>query len=183
MVTLGSKVASTAAATSGEQQLDTYGHRDHRSLAGLCQSMSEMSNDTTLATNEVMRDASNPTVGSPQQDNRDAQLPAEYGRFQKKVETLERDTRVIFLISAEADAKAFTEGCVEGTCAKNLLEGPTETRNLKIWTAILSARAILPRRLGPGRRAKHLEVQTMRVQKKNNLKVLKIGEMETRQTC
>ena len=60
VVTPGSKETSTAAATSGAKQLDTYSHRDCRPLAGLCQ-LSEMCYDTACATKEVMRDASNPT--------------------------------------------------------------------------------------------------------------------------
>ena len=42
--------------------LDTCSHRDHRSLAGLCHYVSEMRHDASFATQEVLRDASHPTM-------------------------------------------------------------------------------------------------------------------------
>ena len=52
----------------------------------------------------------------------------------------------VSLSSAESEAKAITKGCIEALYLKHVLER--------------SAKAIM-QRLGPGRRAKHLEVQTM----------------------
>ena len=84
-------------------------------------------------------------------------------------ETLERDSS-ISLRSAEAEARERDEeGCVEGT--PNKLERCTDGP---------SARAI-SQRLGSGRRAKHLEAQTMWVQQmsnQNNPKVHKVAGEE-----
>jgi len=84
----------------------------------------------------------------------------------------------ISLSSAEAEAKAITTGCIAGIYAKSLLEGLTgEEHHLEIHTDSSSAKSIAQRR-GPGRRAKHLEVQTMWVQqlvKQGIIKVVKVA--------
>ena len=65
------------------------------------------------------------------------------------------------LSSAESEAKAITKGCIEALYVKHLLEHQTaRTFKIEVCTDSSSAKAII-QRLGPGRRAKHLEVQTM----------------------
>ena len=67
----------------------------------------------------------------------------------------------VSLSSAEAEAKAITKGCIDGLYAKHLLEHQTARPfKIEVWTDSSSAKAIM-QRLGPGRRAKHLEVQTL----------------------
>ena len=68
------------------------------------------------------------------------------------------------LSSAESEAKAITKGCIETLSVKHLLEHQTSRQfKIKVWTDSSSAKAIMQRR-GPGRRAKHLERQTLWVQ-------------------
>ena len=67
----------------------------------------------------------------------------------------------VSLSSAESEAKAITKGCIEALYVKYLLEHQTARPfKIELWTDKSSAKAIM-QRLGPGRRAKHLEVQTM----------------------
>ena len=76
------------------------------------------------------------------------------------------------LSSAESEAKAITRGCIEALHAKHLLEHQTARPfKIEVCTDSSSAKAIM-QRFGPGRRAKHLEVQTMWVQQK------KLGTLE-----
>ena len=63
-VTPGSKEAMATAENAENKFLDTYSHRDYRSLAGLCQCTVDMRYNTTSATKELMRDASIPTMVS-----------------------------------------------------------------------------------------------------------------------
>ena len=81
------------------------------------------------------------------------------------------------LSSAESEAKAITKGCIEALYVKHLL---ARTFKIEVWTDSSSAKAII-QRIGPGRRAKHLEVQTMWVQQLNKLGLIsmnKLGTME-----
>ena len=65
------------------------------------------------------------------------------------------------LSSAESEARAITKGCIEALCVKHLLEHQTARPfKIEVRTDSCSAKAIM-QRLGPGRRAKHLEEQTM----------------------
>ena len=66
----------------------------------------------------------------------------------------------VSMSSAEAEAKAITKGCIDGLYVKHLLEHQTARPfKIEVWTDSSSAKAIM-QRLGPGRRAKHFEVQT-----------------------
>ena len=63
----------------------------------------------------------------------------------------------VSLSSAESEAKAITKGCVEALYLKHLREHQTaRSFKIEVWTDSSSAKAIM-QRLGPGRRAKHLE--------------------------
>ena len=67
----------------------------------------------------------------------------------------------VSLSSAESEAKAITKGCIEALYVKQLLEHQTARPfKTELWTDSSSAKAII-QRLGPRRRAKHLEVQAM----------------------
>ena len=71
--------------------------------------------------------------------------------------------------SAESEAKEITKGCIEALYVKHLLEHQTARPfKIELWTDCSSAKAIM-QRLGPGRRGKHFEVQTMWVQQLNKI--------------
>ena len=81
----------------------------------------------------------------------------------------------VSLSSAESETKAITKGCIEALYVKHLLEHKTaRTFKIVVWTDSSSAKAVI-QRLGPGRRAKHMEVQTMWVQQLN---MNKLGTLE-----
>ena len=85
----------------------------------------------------------------------------------------------VSLSSAESEAKAITKGCIEALYVKHLLEHKTARPfNIEVWTDSSSAKAII-QRFGPGRRAKHLEVQTMWVQQLNKLGLISMNMLGT----
>ena len=85
----------------------------------------------------------------------------------------------VSLSSAESEAKAITKGCIEALYVKHLLEHQTaRTFKIEVWTDSSSAKAII-QRLGPGRRAKHLEVQTMWVQQLSKLGLISMNKLGT----
>ena len=85
----------------------------------------------------------------------------------------------VSLSSAESEAKAITKGCIEALYVKHLLEHQTaRTFKIEVWTDSSSAKAII-QRLGPGRRTKHLEVQTMWVQQLNKLGLISMNKLCT----
>ena len=85
----------------------------------------------------------------------------------------------VSLSSAESEAKAITNGCIEALYVKHLLEHQTaRTFKIEVWTDSSSAKVII-QRLGPGRRAKHLEVQTMWVQQLNKLGLISMNKLGT----
>ena len=85
----------------------------------------------------------------------------------------------VSLSSAEAEAKAITKGCTEAFCVKHVLEKQTARPfKMELWTDSSSAKAIM-QRLGPGRRATHLEVQTMWVQQLNKIGLISLNKLGT----
>ena len=85
----------------------------------------------------------------------------------------------VSLSSGESEAKAITKGCIEALYVKHLLEHQTaRTFKIEVWTDSSSAKAII-QRLGPGRRAKNLEVQTMWVQQLNKLGLISMNKLGT----
>ena len=85
----------------------------------------------------------------------------------------------VSLSSAESEAKAITKGCIEALYVKHLLEHQTaRTFRIEVWTDSSSAKAII-QRLGPRRRAKHLEVQTVWVQQLNKLGLISLNKLGT----
>ena len=89
--------------------------------------------------------------------------------------------KTISLSSAEAEAKAITKGVVEGIYAQQLFEQQGFGKlQVQVYTDSTGAKAI-SKRLGPGKRAKHLEVQTywvQQVQREGLINTLKIGTAE-----
>ena len=84
----------------------------------------------------------------------------------------------VSLSSAESEAKAITKGCIEALYVNHLLEHQTARPfKIELWTDS-SAKAILPR-LGPGRRAQHVEVQTMWVQQLNKIGLISLNKLGT----
>ena len=85
----------------------------------------------------------------------------------------------VSLSSAVSEAKAITKSCIEALYVKHLMEHQTaRTFKIEVWTGSSSAKAIT-QRLGPGRRAKHLEVQTMWVQQLNKLGLISMNKPGT----
>ena len=85
----------------------------------------------------------------------------------------------VSLSSAESEAKAITKGCIEALCVKHLLKHQTARPfKIEVWTDSSSAKAIM-QRLEPGRRAKHLEVQTMWVQQLNKIGLISLNKLNT----
>ena len=85
----------------------------------------------------------------------------------------------VSLSSAESEAKAVTKGCIEALYVKHLLEHQTARPfKIEVWTDSSSAKATMLR-LGPGRRAKHLEVQTMWVQQLNKIGLISLNKLGT----
>ena len=81
--------------------------------------------------------------------------------------------------SSESEAKAITKGCIEALYVKHLLEHLTARPfKIEVWTDSSSAKAIM-QRLGPGRRAKHLEVKTMWVQRLNKIGLISLNKLGT----
>ena len=67
----------------------------------------------------------------------------------------------VSLSSAESEAKVMAKGCIEALYVKHLLKNQTARPfKIAVWIDSSSAKVIM-QRLGPGRRAKHLEVQTL----------------------
>ena len=83
------------------------------------------------------------------------------------------------LSSAESEAKTITKCCVEALYVKHLLEHQTARPfKIEVWTDSSSAKAGM-QRLGPRRRAKLLEVQTMRVQQLNKISIISLNQLNT----
>ena len=86
----------------------------------------------------------------------------------------------VSLSSAESEVKAITQGCVEALYVKHLQENQTARLfKIKVWTDSSSAKAIMER-LGTGRRAKHLEVETLWVQKLEKIGLIPLNKLDTR---
>ena len=87
--------------------------------------------------------------------------------------------QLVSLSSAESEAKAITKGCVEGLYIKHLLEHQTgRPSKMEVWKDSSSAKAIL-QRFGPGRRAKHWEVQTLWVQQLVKIGLISLNKVDT----
>ena len=86
---------------------------------------------------------------------------------------------IVSLSSAESEAKAVTKGCIDALFVKLLLEHQTARPfNIEVWTDSSSAETIM-QRLGPGRRTKRLEVQTMWVQQLSKIGLISLNKMNT----
>ena len=85
----------------------------------------------------------------------------------------------VTLSSTESEAKAITKGCIEALYVKHLLGHQTARPfEIEVWTDSSSAKAVM-QRLGPLRRAKHLEVQTMWVQQLNKIGLISLNKLGT----
>ena len=85
----------------------------------------------------------------------------------------------VSLPSAESEAKAITKGCIEALYVKHLLEHQTaRTFKIAVWTDSSSVKAIM-QKLGPGRRAKHLEAQTLWVQQLAKIGLVSLNKVDT----
>ena len=73
----------------------------------------------------------------------------------------------VSLSSAEAEVKAVTKGCIEALYVKHLVDqqvpGGVGNIGIQAWTDSTGAKGMM-HRLGPGKRAKHLEIQNLWVQ-------------------
>ena len=85
----------------------------------------------------------------------------------------------VLLSSAESEGKAITKGCVEALYVKHLLEHKNARPfKMKVWTDSSSAKAIIER-LRSGRRAQHLEVQTLWVQQLEKIGLISLNQLDT----
>ena len=81
------------------------------------------------------------------------------------------------LSSPESEAKAIKKRCIEALYLKQLLEHQTARPfKIEVWTHSSSAKAIM-QRLGPGRRAKHL--QTLWVQQLAKIGLISLNKLNT----
>ena len=72
-----------------------------------------------------------------------------------------------------------TKGCIESLYVKHLLEHQTARPfKIEVWTNSSSAEAIM-QRLGPGRKAKHLEVHTLWVQQLSKIGLFSLNKLNT----
>ena len=72
-----------------------------------------------------------------------------------------------------------SRSCIEALHVKHLLAHQTARPfKIEVWTDSSSAKAIM-QRLGPGRRAKHLEVQTLWVQQLNKIGLISLNKLNT----
>ena len=89
------------------------------------------------------------------------------------------DTGNCSLSSAEPEAKAITKGCIEALYVTHLLEHQTARPfKIEVWTDSSSAKAIM-QRLGPERRAKHVEVQAMWFQQLAKIGLISLNRLNT----
>ena len=81
--------------------------------------------------------------------------------------------------STESEVKASTKGCIEALYVKHLLEHQTARAfKIEVWTDSSSAKATM-QRLGSGRRAKHMEVQTMWVRQSAKIGLISLNQLNT----
>ena len=74
----------------------------------------------------------------------------------------------------------ITKGCIEALHEKHLLEHQTaRTFKIEVLDGQQQRQGPSYQRLGPGRRAKHLEVQTMWVQQLNKLGLISLNKLGT----
>ena len=171
------------------EKLDPQEHREFRSGAGICQCMTEQHFDIAISTKEIIREAAGPTTASKTKLKRIARYLKGRQRcvsggvlaigpcFTIRHWSVTQAT--VSLSSAESEAKAITKGCVEAFYVKHLLEHQTARPfKIEVWTDSSSAKAIV-QRLEPGRRANHLEVQTMWVQQLNKIGLISLNKLNT----
>ena len=84
----------------------------------------------------------------------------------------------VSLSSAGSEDQANTKGCIEALYVEHLEHETARPFKIEVWTDSSSAIAIM-QRLGPGRRAKHLEVQTMWVQQLNKIGLISLNKLGT----
>ena len=82
------------------------------------------------------------------------------------------------LSSTEAECKGITKGCIEGLYIKNMLNEHGHNFELEIQTDSSGAVG-MSKRLGTGKRAKHLEIQDLWVQHLTRNKVLTLTKIST----
>ena len=163
--------------------------------------MTEQRFDIAFSTKEIMREAAGPTTASKTKLKRIARYLK--GR-QRLVFNFPWVTKLEDVIHVTVDADwagdpktrcsasggvlaigpcftgwAITKGCIDALYVKHLLEHQTARPfKIEVWTDSSSAKAII-QLLGPGRRAKHLEVQTMWVQQLNKIGLVSLNKLGT----
>ena len=189
------------------EKLDPQEHREFRSGAGICRCMTEQRFDIAFSaknqergsrTDHSLKDEIEENRALPQRTSAmcvEFPLGGKAGRHPKTRCSTSGGVLAIgpcftfrhwsvtqatvSLSSAESEAKAITKGCNEAMCVKHLLEHQTARPfKIEVWTDSSSARAVM-QRLGPGRRAKHLEVQTMWVRQLNKIGVISLNTLNT----
>ena len=93
-----------------ETILNSSGHHDHRSMASLCQYMSEMRCDITVATKEVMREASSPALGSLQNTKRIARCHKERRTTQMQTHVPRERRENVWRVVVDSDRCSTSSG-------------------------------------------------------------------------
>ena len=192
MAALGSKGQESSHVST--EKLDTQEHREFRSSAGICQYMTEQRFDIAFSTKEITREAAGPTTASK------TKLKIIEGYLKGRQRCVLNFPWVgkldeVIHVTVDADwetqrqgaslleecwqsVRASLKGCIEALYVKHLLEHQTARPfKIEVWTDSSSSKAIM-QRLGPGRRAKHLEVQTMWVQQ-NKIGLISLNLLNT----
>ena len=86
----------------------------------------------------------------------------------------------ISLSSAEAELKSIVKGAIEGIYIRNVLsqQAAPKKYELIVWTDSSSAKAIM-QRLGTGRRAKHIDIQSLWLQEQVHNNIFTIRKVNT----
>ena len=197
MATPGSKGQEGNSAT---EKLDAKEHREFRSRAGICKKMKEQRFDIGFSTKEIMRDATGPTTASKTKLKRITRYLKGRQRCVLNFPLVGKLDDVIH-VTVDADwagvpkTRCTTSGGVlaigpcftflhwsvtQATVSLSSAESEAKaiTFNIELWTDSSGVKAIM-QRLEPGRRAKHLEVQTMWVQRLNKIGLISLNKLGT----
>ena len=190
MATPGSKgQESSRNVANSTEKLDPQEHREFLPRAGICQYMTEQRFDIACSRTEIMREAAGPNTASKTKLKRIARYQMSTG-----LETQRQSALRLVECWQSVRASQFhiglqhkqqhrypqpSQSCIESLHVKYLLEHQiARPFKFELWTDSSSAKTIMER-LGPGCRAKHLEVQTMWVPQLNKIGLISLNKLGT----
>ena len=124
-----------------ETILSAREHHDHRSMAGLCEYMSEVRCDNSVADKEVMREASRPTLGSSQTVNSKRLRSQKDARSAHSSSDGAKEERTCWMLFCTVTGNDCQSRGVQ-------LPGGTEDRSIPIRTLERNTAAITKRQRG-----------------------------------